>query len=180
MRLRVNVDDDKIVPGLAPGATRPPARLDDAAGADGRARRLRFRPRRLVPADRRHRPRARHRASSRRPRSQSVAARIAGWRQRLSAHIRDRLGGGGEAGIAAALATGDQYGIPEADAEAMRRSGLAHLLSVSGLHLTAVVGAVMLLTLKLLALEPRAGAALPPGPDRRRRRRARRHRLHAC
>ena len=61
---------------------------------------------------------------------------------------------GAEGGIAAALATGDQYGIPEADAEAMRRSGLAHLLSVSGLHLTAVVGAVMLLTLKLLALSP--------------------------
>jgi competence protein ComEC len=60
----------------------------------------------------------------------------------------------GEGGIAAALATGDQGGIPEADAEAMRRSGLAHLLSVSGLHLTAVVGAVMLLTLKLLALSP--------------------------
>ena len=36
----------------------------------------------------------------------------------------------------------------------MRRSGLAHLLSVSGLHLTAVVGAVMLLTLQLLALSP--------------------------
>ena len=59
-----------------------------------------------------------------------------------------------EGGIAAALATGDQGGIPEDDAEAMRRSGLAHLLSVSGLHLTAVVGAVMLLTLKLLALSP--------------------------
>jgi competence protein ComEC len=84
-----------------------------------------------------------------------------GWRQRLSAtrqqladHIGERLGGGGEGGIAAALATGDQGGIPEEDAEAMRRSGLAHLLSVSGLHLTAVVGAVMLLTLKLLALSP--------------------------
>jgi competence protein ComEC len=86
--------------------------------------------------------------------SRSLAATIAGWRQGLSVHIRERLGGGGEAGIAAALATGDQYGIPEADAEAMRRSGLAHLLSVSGLHLTAVVGAVMLLTLKLLALSP--------------------------
>ena len=84
----------------------------------------------------------------------SWRARIAGWRQRLAAHVRERLGGGAEGGIAAALATGDQYGIPEVDAEAMRRSGLAHLLSVSGLHLTAVVGAVMLLTLKLLALSP--------------------------
>lgn len=81
-------------------------------------------------------------------------ARIAGWRERLAAHVRERLGGGAEGGIAAALATGDQFGIPEEDAEAMRRAGLAHLLAVSGLHLTAVVGAVMLLTLKLLALSP--------------------------
>jgi competence protein ComEC len=80
-------------------------------------------------------------------------ARLADTRQRLADHIRSRLSGGA-GGIAAALATGDQGGIPEADAEAMRRSGLAHLLSVSGLHLTAVVGAVMLLTLKLLALSP--------------------------
>jgi competence protein ComEC len=84
----------------------------------------------------------------------TMAAQIADWRQRLAAHVRERLGGGAEGGIAAALATGDQHGIPEEDAEAMRRSGLAHLLSVSGLHLTAVVGAVMLITLKLLALSP--------------------------
>ena len=81
------------------------------------------------------------------------AATIAAARQRLADHVRARLQGGA-GGIAAALATGDQAGIPEADAEALRRSGLAHLLSVSGLHLTAVVGAVMLLTLKLLALSP--------------------------
>jgi competence protein ComEC len=80
-------------------------------------------------------------------------ARLADSRQRLADHIRSRLPGGA-GGIAAALATGDQGGIPEGDAEAMRRSGLAHLLSVSGLHLTALVGAVMLLTLKLLALSP--------------------------
>jgi len=80
-------------------------------------------------------------------------ARLASLRQRLADHVRARLPGA-PGGVAAALATGDQAGIPEADAEAMRRSGLAHLLSVSGLHLTAVVGAVMLLTLKLLALSP--------------------------
>jgi competence protein ComEC len=153
VRLRVNVADDKIVPGLAPGATirlrawmMPPAPMAVPGGYDfsrtawfqqiggtGRALDIAV----AAPAS-----------------SRSVSATIAGWRQRLSAHIRERLGAGGEAGIAAALATGDQYGISEADAEAMRRSGLAHLLSVSGLHLTAVVGAVMLLTLKLLALSP--------------------------
>lgn len=78
---------------------------------------------------------------------------IAGLRQRLGDHIASRLKGG-EGAIAVALANGDQGGISEEDAEAMRRSGLAHLLSVSGLHLTAMVGAVMLLTLKLLALSP--------------------------
>ncbi len=85
--------------------------------------------------------------------AQGWRARLAGWRQRLSAHIRARLEGG-EGGVAAALASGDQGGIPEEDADAMRRSGLAHLLSVSGLHLTAVVGFVMFATLKLLALSP--------------------------
>jgi competence protein ComEC len=87
------------------------------------------------------------------PAGQSWRMRLASWRQRLADHVRAQLPAA-EGGIAAALATGDQGGIPEADAEAMRRSGLAHLLSVSGLHLTAVVGAVMLLTLKLLALSP--------------------------
>ncbi|MGA9583366.1 MAG: ComEC/Rec2 family competence protein [Allosphingosinicella sp.] len=87
------------------------------------------------------------------PGEQGWQARIAAARQSLADHVRSRLPAG-PGGIAAALATGDQGGIPEADAEAMRRSGLAHLLSVSGLHITAVVGAVMLLTLKLLALSP--------------------------
>ena len=36
----------------------------------------------------------------------------------------------------------------------MRRSGLAHLLSISGLHVTAVVGAIYLLVLKSLAQSP--------------------------
>ena len=55
-------------------------------------------------------------------------------------------------GIAIALVTGDQNAVSKEDAEAMRRSGLTHLLSVSGLHIAAVVAAAMLLALKLLAL----------------------------
>ncbi|MDP9422237.1 MAG: ComEC family competence protein [Pseudomonadota bacterium] len=75
-------------------------------------------------------------------------------RDRLGRHIRSQLPGG-SGGIATALATGDQAAVGEEDAEAMRRSGLAHLLSVSGLHIAAVVGAAMLLSLKLLALSER-------------------------
>ncbi|MDL2339918.1 MAG: ComEC/Rec2 family competence protein [Pseudomonadota bacterium] len=58
----------------------------------------------------------------------------------------------GTAGIAVALVTGDQNAVGKEDADAMRRSGLTHLLSVSGLHIAAVVAAAMFLTLKLLAL----------------------------
>jgi competence protein ComEC len=74
-------------------------------------------------------------------------------REGLRAHIAKRLPGSA-GGIAIALVTGDQNGVGEEDAEAMRRSGLTHLLSVSGLHIAAVVGFAMVLTLRLLALIP--------------------------
>ncbi len=74
-------------------------------------------------------------------------------RQQLSAHIRSRVAGGA-GGIAAALATGDRGGIGPEDDEAMRRSGLAHLLSISGLHITAAVGLAYWVLLRGLALFP--------------------------
>jgi competence protein ComEC len=151
-RLRVNVDSAKVPAGLEAGATvrlrgylMPPAPAAvpgaydfaraawfQGIGGTGRVTVVRL----IAPAP-----------------AQGWRTRLAGARQGLADHIGERLPGGA-GGIATALATGDQGAIPEDDAEAMRRSGLAHLLSVSGLHLTAVVGAVMLLTLKLLALSP--------------------------
>ena len=74
-------------------------------------------------------------------------------RERLTRHIEGRLEGS-VGGIASALATGDEGAIAEDDAEAMRRAGLAHLLSVSGLHITAVVAATMVIALRLPALSP--------------------------
>lgn len=84
----------------------------------------------------------------------SAATGLDSTRNRLDAHIRGRLPGSSGT-IATALATGDQNAVSEEDAEAMRRSGLAHLLSVSGVHIAAAVGAMMFLTLKLLALSER-------------------------
>jgi competence protein ComEC len=75
-------------------------------------------------------------------------------RENLRRHIAERLPES-SAGIAIALATGDQNAVDQDDADAMRRSGLTHLLSVSGLHIAAVVAFAMLLTLKLLALSER-------------------------
>lgn len=71
----------------------------------------------------------------------------------LSRHIRTQLDGSSGA-LAATLASGDRGSIAEEDAEAMRDSGLAHLLSISGLHVSALIALTYFLALRLLALWP--------------------------
>jgi competence protein ComEC len=54
-----------------------------------------------------------------------------------------RAGVGGEAGaFAAAVTVGDRFGLPPEAVEALRISGLAHLLAISGLHMAIVCGLV--------------------------------------
>ena len=71
----------------------------------------------------------------------------------LSAHVRSQLGGA-PGSIAAAFASGDRGAIGQADEEAMRDAGLTHLLSISGLHVSAVIAATYVLLIRLLALWP--------------------------
>lgn len=78
---------------------------------------------------------------------------IASVQRWLSAHVRERVAGSPGA-IAAAFASGDRGGIAESDEAAMRDSGLTHLLSISGLHVSAVVAAGYFVALRLLALWP--------------------------
>ncbi|MEM6557131.1 MAG: ComEC/Rec2 family competence protein, partial [Pseudomonadota bacterium] len=76
---------------------------------------------------------------------------ISKWRRRLAQHVRaaagDRAGG-----FAAALASGDRSFMPQSDQEALRASGLAHLLAISGLHMGIVGGLVFLFVWRGLAL----------------------------
>lgn len=78
---------------------------------------------------------------------------LASLQRRLSEHVRSRLEGSSGA-IAAAFASGDRGAIAPEHEEAMRDSGLTHLLSISGLHVSAVIAAAYLLAIKLLALWP--------------------------
>ena len=78
---------------------------------------------------------------------------LAGRQLALTQHIEHQLAAS-EGGVAAAFVTGDVGAISDDDNNAFRRSGLAHLLSISGLHVTAVVVATMFLVLRLLALSP--------------------------
>lgn len=81
-------------------------------------------------------------------------AEVENARTALAQHIRARIGGP-EGEIAAALIAGTRAGIPEEVNEALRRTGLAHVLSISGLHMALVAWTIMT-TL-------RVGFALLPG-----------------
>ncbi len=77
-------------------------------------------------------------------------------RRRLAVHVRSAAGEGA-GGFAAALVSGDRSFMTHSDREALRGSGLAHLLAISGLHLGIVGGLVFLVSRKFLALiEPLA------------------------
>lgn len=82
-----------------------------------------------------------------------LATAIAGLRAALADHVRERIGGpNGE--IAAALIAGVEAGIPDDINEGLRITGLAHVLSISGLHMALVAGVVMTFIRMLLALFP--------------------------
>jgi competence protein ComEC len=83
----------------------------------------------------------------------SGAGGLAVLQRRLADHVRSRLDGSPGA-IAAAFASGDRGAIDPADEQAMRDSGLSHLLSISGLHVSALIALAYVLALKLLALWP--------------------------
>jgi competence protein ComEC len=76
--------------------------------------------------------------------------RLSGPLERLRDSVRRR--------IEAALVMGDQGGIAPATQDAMRASGLAHMLSISGLHMALVAGTAFWLIRAALALS--AGLAL--------------------
>ncbi|MEO7247055.1 MAG: ComEC/Rec2 family competence protein [Novosphingobium sp.] len=78
---------------------------------------------------------------------------LARMQRRISDHVRANVPGSA-GGIAAAFASGDRGGIAKSDEDAMRDSGLTHLLSVSGLHVSAVIGITYFLAMRLLALWP--------------------------
>jgi competence protein ComEC len=86
-------------------------------------------------------------------RASTTQATLADIRHRLTNHISNKLSAGAGP-MGAALLVGDRGAITEEDAQAMRDSGMAHLLSVSGLHVTAVVGGAFLVISSLLALVP--------------------------
>ena len=100
-------------------------------------------------------------------------------RQTVRDAILDRLGRGVDdadharartAGVVAALVTGDQRAIDRADWDVFRATGVAHLMAISGLHITLfawlaalVVGALWRRSVRLCLAVPAPSAALVAG-----------------
>lgn len=88
--------------------------------------------------------------------AEGLLARIGSWlsaaRQSTAADLAEGHGGAG--GFLAAIATGDRSWLDPVDVEALQASGLAHIVSVSGLHVALVSGLVFLAVWRGLALWP--------------------------
>lgn len=74
-------------------------------------------------------------------------------RHSLTRYLKTTIGGSSGA-IAAALITGDRAGLSEDLRQDFANSGLAHVLAISGLHLSIVAGLAFLVFLKGLSLIP--------------------------
>jgi competence protein ComEC len=75
--------------------------------------------------------------------AQRVGWRIARWRAQLRARIRAALPSDARfAPVLVALVVGDQRGIGPADWRLFTRTGIGHLISISGLHITMISGLV--------------------------------------
>jgi competence protein ComEC len=85
---------------------------------------------------------------------------LSSWRQDISRRLAETAKGAGGA-IAIALMTGERGPIPDGVDRAFRDSGLAHILSISGLHLTLVAGLLFFVVRALLALSPRLALHYP-------------------
>ncbi len=86
---------------------------------------------------------------------------FAGLRAAIEARILAALPDPGIAGVAVAFVTGSQSAVPKDVLSAMRDSGLAHLLSVSGLHVGLAAGILFFLSRAALALIPAVALRWP-------------------
>ena len=99
----------------------------------------------------------------------NASTRSAGARrdhvQRARERVRDRieraLHGAPYAGVVVALAIGDQRAIPESQWTVFNRTGIAHLVSISGLHVTVFAAFAGALAFALARRSARLTSRLP-------------------
>lgn len=93
-----------------------------------------------------------------------MMAKIASSIAQLRVHVSERIAevlSGEDGSVAAALIAGERAGISEETNEDLRKAGLAHILSISGLHMVLAAGVVMMSLRSLFALMPGFSARYP-------------------
>ncbi len=83
-------------------------------------------------------------------------ARMDAVRASLARSIGSALDGYGSEGLVRALAIGDRSGVSEHQWRALRVTGLAHLMAISGLHVGMAAGAAYWVALRAWTFVPRA------------------------
>jgi len=95
----------------------------------------------------------------------AFGGRAVDYVQRARERVRDRieraLRGAPYAGVVVALAIGDQRAIPEAQWTVFNRTGIAHLVSISGLHVTVFAAFASALAFALARRSVRLTSRLP-------------------
>ena len=75
-------------------------------------------------------------------------------REKLRERVYAALPGFPYSGVIAALLMGDQKAISQRDWQIFRRTGVIHLMSISGLHVTMIAGFFVFITYRLWRLNP--------------------------
>ena len=89
-----------------------------------------------------------------------LSTRIEQWRGKIAGRI-ERLTPSPAAPVMAALVTGQRDGIPPEVTDALRDTGMAHLLAISGLHMGLVCGVLFFSLRFLFACHPGWAARYP-------------------
>jgi competence protein ComEC len=87
------------------------------------------------------------------PNAMAFKLKLSQWRAKASRAIVEAAPGPG-AGFLAAITTGDRAWMSPEDTAALQVSGLSHIISVSGLHVSLLGGMVFLAIWRLFALVP--------------------------
>lgn len=91
----------------------------------------------------------------------SAGAFVDRARDRVARHIRAALAGAPYAGVIVALVVGEQRGIAAEEWTLFNRTGIGHLLSISGLHITMLAALAAALAARLWRRAARRGARWP-------------------
>ena len=91
---------------------------------------------------------------------QRFSAAIDHARNRLAVRV-DRIIGGDEGAIAAAMVTGKRDFLSNDAKDLIREAGIFHIITISGVQMTLVAGIVFVVTRRLLALSPRLALTYP-------------------